>query len=143
MNALVGGAAADTFTLGAGVLTFNGSIAGGGGVDTLAATDGTNAWQMTGRNAGTLSQTTTVSAITILSGGTGTDTLTGLATVNSFNIPGANAVFPYTTLFRSMNALVGGAAADTFTLGAGVLTFNGSIAGGGGVDTLAATDGTN
>jgi hypothetical protein len=49
MNALVGGAGNDTFTLASAVPTFNGSIAGGGGTDTLAATDGANAWQVTER----------------------------------------------------------------------------------------------
>jgi Ca2+-binding RTX toxin-like protein len=76
MNALVGGAGNDTFTLASAVPTFNGSIAGGGGTDTLAATDGANAWQVTGANAGTLNTTTTFSAITNLAGGTGADTLT-------------------------------------------------------------------
>ena len=71
---LIGGTDNDTFTLAGGVVSFNGSITGGGGVDTLAATNGTNAWQITGANAGTLNTTTVFSGITNLTGGTGNDT---------------------------------------------------------------------
>ncbi|MCX5808025.1 MAG: hypothetical protein NTX36_01420, partial [Proteobacteria bacterium] len=54
-----------------------GAIAGGTGTDTLAATDGTNAWLITGDNAGTLNTSTTFSAIKNLTGGSGADTFTG------------------------------------------------------------------
>ena len=207
MEALVGGAGNDSFTLASGVLTFNGSITGGGGVDTLAATDGTNAWAISGANVGTLNTTTIFSGIsnlaggtgndtftlsgtgnisglisggggtdtlvgnnltnswvisgnkagtltdahgsnvftgiTNLAGGTGTDTLTGVVGGSNWNITGANAVSVSGMNGTSMEAVVGGAGNDSFTLASGVLTFNGSITGGGGVDTLAATDGTN
>jgi len=73
---LTGGSSTDAFTLAAGVPTFNGTIAGGGGVDTIMATDGANAWTSTGANAGTLNTTTTFSAITNLTGGTRADTFT-------------------------------------------------------------------
>ena len=140
---LSGGTGNDTFTLASGVLSFNGSISGGGGIDTLAATDGTNAWQITGANAGTLNTTTVFSGITNLAGGSGTDTLTGVAGGSNWNITGANAVSVSGMNGTSMEALVGGVGNDSFTLASGVLSFNGSISGGGGVDTLAATDGTN
>ena len=67
------------FMLARGVPSFNGSITGGGGVDALAATDGTNAWAITGANAGTLNVTTVFSGISNLNGGSGNDTLTGVA----------------------------------------------------------------
>src|SRR5690606_5156717 len=166
ISALVGGTDDDTFTLGAGVSTFNGSIAGGGGSDTLAATDGTNAWNITGANTGILNTTTTFSAISALvggadddtftlgagvstfngsiAGGGGSDTLAATDSANAWNITGANGGTLNTdTTFSAITSLVGGTDDDTFTLGAGVSTFNGSIAGGGGSDTLAATDGTN
>ncbi len=143
MEALVGGAGNDTFTLASGVVSFNGSITGGGGIDTLAATDGSNAWQITGANAGTLNTTTVFSGITNLMGGSGTDTLTGVAGGSNWNITGANAVSVSGMNGTSMEALVGGAGNDTFTLASGVVSFNGSITGGGGIDTLAATDGSN
>ena len=73
MEALVGGAGNDTFMLATGILSFNGSITGGGGIDTLAATDGTNAWAITGANAGTLNTTTVFSGISNLAGGSGND----------------------------------------------------------------------
>jgi len=75
INILTGGTAGDTFTLGSGV-TFVGTVAGGGGTDTLATTDGTNAWAITGANAGSLNGAATFSAITNLTGGTGADTFT-------------------------------------------------------------------
>ncbi|MDA8254599.1 MAG: hypothetical protein M0Z99_02995, partial [Betaproteobacteria bacterium] len=78
-----------------------------------------------------------------LTGGSGTDTLTGLATANTMSIGGTNTVTTSGMTMSSVEALVGGAAADTFTLASGITTFNGSINGVGGVDTLAATDGTN
>jgi filamentous hemagglutinin family protein len=143
MDALVGGPGSDTFTLGPGVTTFNGSIAGGGGTDTLAVTNGTNAWQVTGANAGRLNATTTFSAIANLSGGIDTDTLTGVTGGGSWSITGGKTVTVSGMDGTSMDALIGGSGADIFTLAPGVTTFNGSIAGGGGIDTLAVTDGTN
>ena len=143
MDALVGGPGADFFILGTGVPTFNGSIAGGGGTDTLAVTNGTNAWQVTGANAGRLNSTTTFTGISNLSGGSDTDTLTGVAGGGSWSITGGKTVTVSGMDGTSMDALIGGSGADIFTLAPGVTTFNGSIAGGGGTDTLAVTDGTN
>ncbi|MHB8056610.1 MAG: filamentous hemagglutinin N-terminal domain-containing protein [Desulfuromonadaceae bacterium] len=164
ITSLIGGSNADTFTLNTGAASFNGSIAGGGGTDTLAATDGTNAWQVTGANAGTLNTTTTFSGITNLAGGVGADTFTlgvptfsgsiagggGSDTVaaangtNSWEVTGANAgKLNTTTTFTGITNLSGGSVADTFSLAADITTFNGSIAGGGGTDTLLAANGSN
>jgi len=129
------------------VSTFSGSIAGGGGagVDALVVTDGTNAWTVSGANAGTLNVSTSFSGIETLTGGTGTDTLTGPNAATAWSITGANAVTVDGMDASSIEALVGGTGSDTFTLGAGITSFSGSINGGGGagVDVLAATDGTN
>ncbi|MGH3237474.1 MAG: beta strand repeat-containing protein, partial [Streptosporangiaceae bacterium] len=143
MEALVGGAGTDVFTLASDVPTFNGSITGGGGVDTLAATNGTNAWIITSANTGSLNVTTVFSGITNLTGGSGSDTLTGVAGGSNWSITGANAVSVSGMNASSMEALVGGTGTDVFTLASGVPTFNGTLTGGGGTDTLAATDGIN
>ena len=140
---LSGGTGADTFRLGEDIPTLNGSITGGGGSDTLAATNGPNSWQVTGANAGTLNGTTTFSGITNLSGGADADTLTGHNTANDWLVTGPAAAAVDAMSANEMDALVGGTNADTFTLGTGVSTFAGLISGGGGSDTLAATNGTN
>jgi filamentous hemagglutinin family protein len=141
IGALVGGSANDTFTLASGV-TFAGTLAGGGGTNTLAATDGTNAWAITGANAGTLNGMA-FSAMANLTGGSGTDTLTGRNNATAWSVTGARAVTVEGMNASNMEALAGGALNDTFTLAGGVPSFNGAIAGGGGTDTLAATDGAN
>jgi len=143
VEALVGGAAADTFTLATLVTTFNGTLNGGAGTDALVATDGTNAWASTGANQGTLNATTTFTTMETLTGGSGTDTLTGQNAANAWAIPAANEVTLDGMAMTSVEALAGGTLADTFTLATLVTTFNGSIAGNGGTDELVATDGTN
>lgn len=143
ITTLAGGSGADTFRLSADVPVFSGSISGGGGIDTLAATNGTNAWQVTGANAGTLNGTTIFSGITNLTGGVDSDTLKGRNTTNDWRITGQAAATVDGMSSTWMDALVGGTGADTFTLNAGIATFNGPISGGGGVDTLAATNGPN
>jgi filamentous hemagglutinin family protein len=140
---LTGGSSADTFRLGEGIPTFNGSITGSGGSDTLAATNGPNSWQVTGANAGTLNGTTTFSGITNLGGGADNDTLTGRNTASNWHIDGPAAAAVDGMNATGMDAVVGGTGTDTFTLGTGVSTFAGPITGGGGSDTLAATNGPN
>ncbi|MHB8121545.1 MAG: filamentous hemagglutinin N-terminal domain-containing protein [Desulfuromonadaceae bacterium] len=140
---LNGGSGADTFRLDAGVPVFNGSIIGGGGSDTLAATNGTNSWQVTGANAGMLNGTTIFSGITNLTGGADSDTLKGRNTAADWRITGQAAAIVDGLNATGMDALVGGTAADSFTLNTGIPTFNGPISGGGGSDTLAATNGAN
>ncbi|MBV5340433.1 MAG: filamentous hemagglutinin N-terminal domain-containing protein [Deltaproteobacteria bacterium] len=140
---LNGGTGADTFRLGEGIPTLNGLITGGGGIDTLAATNSANSWQVTGANAGTLNGTTTFSGITNLSGGVDADTLTGRNSANDWRITGPAAAAVDGMNANGMDAVVGGTGADTFTLGSGVSTFAGPITGGGGNDTLAATNGSN
>src|SRR5439155_70554 len=125
------------------VPTFNGSITGGGGTDTLAATDGANSWAVSGANAGTLNATTTFSGITNLTGGSGTDKLTGVAAGSAWSITGANRVTVSCFNATSTDALLGLSLHDALPISSAVPTFNGSITGGGGTDTLAATDGAN
>ena len=145
ITSLSGGSGSDTFRLGTGVPVFSGSIIGGGGIDTVATTNGANVWQVTGNNTGTLNGSTLFSAITNLAGGIDSDTLTGLNSINTtgWSITGSNAVTLNNMNATGMDALAGGTGKDIFTLGAGVPVFNGTITGGGGSDTLAATDGTN
>ncbi|MGE5624021.1 MAG: filamentous hemagglutinin N-terminal domain-containing protein, partial [Bacillota bacterium] len=74
---LNGGTNNDTFTVsGGGTVS---TIAGGGGTDTLAGDNLTNAWSITGANAGSLvsaSGTVNFTGISSLTGGTGSDTFT-------------------------------------------------------------------
>ncbi|OGU17030.1 MAG: hypothetical protein A2076_11260 [Geobacteraceae bacterium GWC2_53_11] len=165
IDILAGGSGADTFTLGSGVSLFSGSIAGGSGVNSLVTTNGLNSWQITGANAGTVNATTNFSGIANLTGGTGSDIFTlgaGVLTfsgsiaggggvdtvaatdgVNAWSITGVNAATLNGMTATGIEALVGGSGIDEFTVGSGISTFNGSITGGGGTDTLAATNGTN
>ncbi len=57
METLTGGTGSESFTVNSGV-AFNGSIAGGDGTDELGATDGTNAWVISGTNEGKLNTDT-------------------------------------------------------------------------------------
>ncbi|HEX2923675.1 MAG TPA: filamentous hemagglutinin N-terminal domain-containing protein, partial [Chloroflexota bacterium] len=161
---LIGGNSTDSFTVASGII-FNGTINGGTGTDTLAATNGTNTWNISGANAGTLNGTD-FSNIENLQGGSGADTFTlgsGVATfggsidggagtdtlaatdgTNAWNISAAKTgSLNGTTNFSLMENLTGGSGADTFTLAAGLGTFGGTIDGGAGSDTLAATNGDN
>ncbi|HEX7030976.1 MAG TPA: hypothetical protein VF254_10280, partial [Gammaproteobacteria bacterium] len=116
---LTGGSAGDTFTLATTITTFNGGIAGGGGTDTLAATDGTNAWTISGANAGDLNTTTTFSAIDSLTGGSGSDALTGANDANTWTIDGADSGNVDSAVdFTNMENLTGGTADDDFVFGA-------------------------
>jgi hypothetical protein len=144
IEALVGGGGSNTFTLAAGVASFNGSITGGGGSNALVLTDGSNAIEITGPNAGTVNTTTRFNAITALTGGSGTDTLTGPAAGANYTLTGARAVTVAGVAASSIETVLGGTGADTFTLASGVTSFDGSIDGGAGsANTLAATNGTN
>jgi uncharacterized delta-60 repeat protein len=72
--ALTGGPKADTFTVAAGV-TFDGSIRGGTGTETLVGqslSTGGSTWQLTGANAGTLNGAP-FTGIANLTGGAGSD----------------------------------------------------------------------
>src|SRR5688500_11637747 len=168
IESLVGGTAQDSFTLQSTVTTFKAANAGGGCPDSLPAPDGTNTWLINASNAGSLNTSTTFTQVENLTGGTGadsftlsatgnvsgtiagglgTDTLTGNDLTSTWSISAANAGTLNdangTNTFAGIESLVGGTAQDSFTLQSTVTTFNGSIAGGGGTDTLAATDGTN
>ncbi|MBK9624571.1 MAG: hypothetical protein IPO38_08425 [Rhodocyclaceae bacterium] len=80
---LQGGSAVDTFTLASGT-SFAGNIDGGGGVDELKATDGSNTWVSNAANAGTLNTNTVFSNIETLTGGSGSDSLVGTGGVYHF-----------------------------------------------------------
>ncbi|HWM43306.1 MAG TPA: hypothetical protein VNP36_12775, partial [Burkholderiales bacterium] len=79
IETLTGTGGNDTFTLQAGVATFNGTINGGAGSDSLAATNGTNNWVLTSVGNGTLNTTTSFTSIETMVGGSGTDNLSGSA----------------------------------------------------------------
>ncbi len=140
---LDGGGAADVFTLNAGVASFNGTLAGGGGSNTLALTDGTNTIAISGLNGGTLNGSTSFTSITTLGGGSGNDTLAAATGGTAFVIGSTNAASAAGMAATGIETLAGGAGDDSFSLGAGVATFNGSISGGGGTNTLTLTDGAN
>jgi filamentous hemagglutinin family protein len=153
-----GGTSTDAFTINAGV-TFSGSIAGGGGTDTLAKADGANAWSVTGANSGTVTGLTGAwSAIASLTGGTGADTFTlqtggsltgsingggGTNTLakadgaNAWGLTGANSgtVTGLGGTWSNIANLTGGTAADTFTVGAGA-SLAGVIDGGAGTNGI-------
>ena len=145
LEKLIGGTADDNFRLASSVGSFNGTIDGGSaGSDTLAVTNGTNTFGLSGLNAGTLNTTTLFSNIDVLTGGTGSDEIVGSSGSDVFSITGANAGSVAGMNFSSIEALDGGASDDSFTLASGISSFNGTINGGSaGSDTLAVTDGTN
>jgi len=134
----VGGAGTDTFTLAAGLSSFNGSIAGGGGSNTLAATDGVNAWSVSGANAGTLNASTAFSGIQNLAGGTGNDTfaIQNLGTIASIN-GGAGAADAL-----DLNGKVGAVSINVLTgTATGVASFSNieSVIGNGGISGTSTT----
>ena len=127
-------------------------------MDTLAATDGSNAWQISGANAGTLNSTTVFSGISNLTGGMGNDsftlaggtlsgsinggaginTLTGDNGANSWTVTGANTgtVTGVSGTFSNIQNLVGGSSNDSFVF-SNAATLAGTVDGGaGGINTL-------
>ncbi|MDO8787404.1 MAG: hypothetical protein Q7J42_04965, partial [Sulfuritalea sp.] len=103
---LVGNAGADTFTLSAGV-TFGGTIDGAAGTDELKATDGTNAWAVTGGDAGTFNTNTVFSNIEMLTGGSGDDTFTlaNLGTVSGNIVGGGQTLADTLNLSAKVGAV--------------------------------------
>ncbi|MFO0819770.1 MAG: hypothetical protein U1A77_17610 [Pirellulales bacterium] len=154
---LTGGTGTDSFTINSGA-TLSGNIVGGSGSDTLAQADGANTWNITGADAGTVTDVTgTFSGIENVTGGTGvdgftiasgasltgaidggagTDTISQTDGANTWNINGAGSgTASDTGGFSNIENLVGGSGADSFTFAnAGSLT--GSVDGGTGTDTL-------
>ncbi|MHB8583704.1 MAG: two-partner secretion domain-containing protein, partial [Gammaproteobacteria bacterium] len=112
-------------------------------VGTLAAGSGA------GNDTFNLHNASITAATFTLAGGGGNDVLMGPTAGNyTWNITGADSGNVKVTgggvlvnMFTGIGNLIGGTGNDSFTLASGVLSFNGSISGGGGVDTLAATDG--
>ena len=120
IETLTGTGGNDSFTLQAGVATFNGTINGAAGTDTLAATNGANNWVVTGVGSGTLNTTTSFTSIESFVGGTGADTLSGAA-------PGA------TVNMTDPTSLTVG----TLNTGTGVVNLTAATLGGSGVVTAA------
>lgn len=144
IEGIVGSTGEDVFTLTSGVSSFNGTISGGGGSDTLISASGDNAWTLTEAKAGTLNSTTVFNNISTLTGGIGTDTVSVISG-DIYTITGENAVTLTTGAVNasSMDTLVGGAGTETFRLSSGVTSFNGTIVGADGIDTLTTTDGAD
>ncbi len=120
MEILTGTSGNDTFTLQSGVATFNGTINGAAGTDTLAATNGANNWVVAGVGSGTLNTTTSFTSIESFVGGTGPDTLSGTA-------PGA------TVNMTDPTSLTVG----TLNTGTGVVNLTAASLGGSGIVTAA------
>ncbi len=164
VNNLVGGSAADGFTLAGGIVS--GSINGGLGSNTLTGDNLANTWTITGADTGTVTGVTGgFTNIGNLIGGTGTDSftlsggtlsgainggLTGANTLtadnaaNIWTITGADAgtVTGIAGGFTNIGNLTGGTGTDSFTLSGG--TLSGAINGGlTGANTLTADNAAN
>ena len=77
IETLTGTGGNDSFTL--AVASFNGTINGGAGTDTLVGANVVNNWVLTSVGNGTLNTTTTFMSIETMVGGTNTDNLSGTA----------------------------------------------------------------
>jgi len=148
-----------------GVNSFVGNDGTAGANTTFTGGNAGSAYVLTGVNSGTIDGTSSFAGVGnlvdgsgndsfVLSGGTligsidggaGTNTLTGDNVVNTWGItaPNTGTVTGISGGFSNIQNLKGGTNTDTFTLASGVATFNGSIAGCGGTDTLGTTDGKN
>ena len=126
VGSLAGGAGVDAFTV-SGTGSLAGSIAGGGGANTLAVTTATANFVLATATSGTVSNVGGgYSGIASLTGNGTTSTLTGPSTGSTFNVttPGVGDVNA-TTTFTGMAALAGGTGADSF-----VFTGTGALVGG-------------
>jgi filamentous hemagglutinin family protein len=83
-----------------------------------------------------------ISGFSALHGGSGTDTLTGRDVANNWLVNNATGASIDGVTATGMEIIMGGSLNDTFTLAAGV-DYTGNINGGGGTNTLAATNGNN
>ena len=143
---LIGGTGDDVFTLTNG-LVWNGAINGDAGSDTLTFASFTIARNVTLTSVGSVDGFNgTESAIsggfsninTLVGGSTNADTLTGASVTSSWllGVGSTQVVVGANTLaFSGFESLIGGANNDTFTFANGA-TFNGTINGGVGTDTL-------
>ncbi|MBE9128263.1 filamentous hemagglutinin N-terminal domain-containing protein, partial [Coleofasciculus sp. LEGE 07081] len=126
---LIGGTANDSFIFNDGI-TISGTINGQGGTDTLDYSNYTTDPMV---NLGALGG---VSIEQVVGSTNAQSTLIGTNTDNTWQITGANSGTVNGTLdFIDFDNLIGGDLDDTFAFNDGV-SFNGSIAGGAGIDTL-------
>jgi PKD domain len=137
-GSLTGGTVSDTFTIGTGG-SLTGTLTGiAGSTSTLVGSSLASTFTITATNAGTLTSSSGIlnfKSITILMGGSSGDVLVARNTANTWNISGPNSGTLNAFTFAGIANLMGGTAADTFTVGAnGSLT--GMLSGGGGTDAL-------
>jgi len=131
---LMGGTAADTFTSGTSG-NVSGSIVGGGGLDSLVAANGSNAWNITAGNTGSLNGIA-FSGIANLTGGTSNDVFSfGSAGFvgGAVNGGGGNDVLNFSS--RSAGAVVNLQTGAATAVGAGISNIE-IVHGGSGADTL-------
>ena len=114
--------------------TISGTIAGGGGADSLYYSAYTSPVTVN-LPASTATGTLGYSGIQSIVGGQASDTLFGPATDTTWNLSGANAGSVPGMTFSGFENLSAGAGADTFVFASGA-TLGGIIAGGGGANTL-------
>ncbi len=162
-DTLTGSAGTDTIRGGTGIDTINGGagndlLEGGAGNDTLNGEDGNDTLRGGegndvldggnnnddldgGGNDDTLDGGANNDTLRdslgkdTFDGGNGTgDTLVGMATANTFNVTGPNSGDLNGQAYSLVENLTGGVLSDTFAFGAGAI--QGTLNGGGGVDTL-------
>jgi filamentous hemagglutinin family protein len=136
---LVGGTNTDTFTIPDGA-SVTGIINGGAGINTLNYSTYNSAIAINlGTN--TASATGGISNIGVIQGGPNpNNTLTGTAGNNTFDITGINAGNVGGVAFNGFSTLQGQAGNDTFAFNGGTIA---TINGGGGSNTIAATNTAN
>jgi Ca2+-binding RTX toxin-like protein len=154
-----------TIDLAAGTVTGFGSVTGiesfvgTPAADTIVGANVANTWNLTGPNAGTVTNATGTTSFTgvenatggtaadsfvigpgatlggSIDGGAGSDTVTGPDRVNLWTVTGANAGAVAGVNFANVENLAGGAADDRFVFANGA-SVAGTVSGGTGTDTL-------
>ena len=134
-RALTGGAGNDTFQIANGV-TFTGIINGGPGTNTFDDSLWTTAVALNIPAATVTGLSTAYSNITNFVGGTNAgNTITGPAAATTYNITGANTGNFNGVTFSGFGNLAAGAGNDVFVF-SNAATLSGSLAGGGGANTV-------
>ena len=134
-RALTGGAGNDTFQIANGV-TFTGIINGGAGTNTFDDSLWTTAVALNIPAATVTGLSTAYSNITNFVGGTNAgNTITGPAAATTYNITGANTGNFNGVTFSGFGNLAAGAGNDVFVF-SNAATLSGSLAGGGGANTV-------
>jgi len=132
---LTGGTSSDSFQFGSSGF-LSGSIAAGGGVNTLDYSARSSGIMVNVQSATATAVGGTFANITALIGGSGSNSLTGLNSTNLWTISGANSgTLNSTFTFNSIGNLTGGTGNDTFSLLAAG-SVSGTIGGGSGTNTL-------